>query len=111
MIPKGSNGKVWGEILDGVYTTYRKRDVHLCFKYNAYGIQKDLFEILKANKCRFVHISEDGQRVFESNLGAWEKHGIRDVLRREDGEQIFLPFKYMRVIKDDKSISLDRWNE
>lgn len=109
MILRGSDGKVWGEIKNSTYVSHRKRKEHLCIKYRAYGIQSDIFDILIENNVYYINIVEDNERTLRSKVITWKEKGIRDTLRKEDGEQIFLPVSEMRLWEDKKIKHLDNW--
>jgi hypothetical protein len=90
---RGKDGKFWGEVCGGVYVSKRKSE-HFCFKYRGYGIQKDLFDRLIVANVNVIRIeTEKGKYVAKINV--WKEKGITATLRKEDGEQIFLPLEYM----------------
>lgn len=96
MVQVRRDGKYWGKTEGDTYFT-RRNNNHYCRKYAGWGIQYDLFEQLKAAHIkRIIILAPDGHYL--SSLENWDKHGTIDVLRFEDGEQIFLPKAMMERI-------------
>lgn len=86
---------IWGEVVTDdssdtkVYITKRNGG-HFCWKHRGYGIQYDLFQSLMNAGVDEIRIRTP-DTILISSIETWDKKGIIDVLRFEDGEQIFLP--------------------
>ena len=77
-----------------IFSKFVNPKKHLFRIYNAYGIQKDVFDkYLKGNLGKIV-ITEKGGGVLESKISKWEEYGI--VSNFGNGEQVFLPLRYMK---------------
>lgn len=84
-----------GTINDNVF--YRKiTPKHFVRKYQGYAIQQDVFKRLRPYKCNDI-VFVKGKTQLKSSLVQWEQFGITDDLGH--GLQVFLPEKYMEVIK------------
>lgn len=87
--------RLWGEVIEDedsgakVYVTKRS-EKHFCWKHRGYGIQYDLFQALERTGVDEIRVVTP-DATFISPPEIWSRKGTIDVLRFEDGEQIFLP--------------------
>lgn len=93
------NNKVVGEYDTDTktFTKQVKRDKHRFWKYNAYGIQQNIYEGLLKRGCEKVVIEEDKEGVFESDFSSWAT-GI--VENQGFGTQVFLPINQMNHVTE-----------
>lgn len=90
------HGRKVGVVSGYTFTTYRKRDAHFCRKHGGWGINVEVFKDLKDAQVGEVVLIADGT-PFQVTLADWERFGVKDTLRAEDGEQIFLSEDHFRT--------------
>jgi len=100
-------GRAIGTLIEKGTETFFEKYVnplkHFFRIYQAYGIQKVVFDKYLRNRKGKVIITERHGRILESQIGLWEKFGIENNFG--DGSQIFLPVKYMSNLSN-KQIKL-----
>lgn len=92
-------------ITKGIETIFQKfvnPRKHFFRMYMGYGIQKEVFDKLLKNRKGRVIINEKGGKTFESSIKEWEKRGIEGDWG--DGEQVFLPIRFMRDLNGRQKI-------
>lgn len=93
------NGRKIGSLSkDGkTWFTRRVQQGHWCHRYMGYGIQAEVLDALKERGVERITLWEQrpsGKVVkFTIPIGEWG--GVRDVLRQQDGLQVFMPYKSM----------------
>lgn len=93
------NGKVVGEYDTDkhLFTKNVKRNKHRMWKYNAYGIQMNIYEGLLKRDCKSIVIKEkDTGDMYYSTIDQWGKQGV--VEDNGYGTQVFLPVTDMNQI-------------
>lgn len=93
-------GRVVGQVEGGVFRTRREARIHLCEKFQAYGIQESaLFELADRGVHTIEleeHLANGTVRLWSVPREDWARQGIRAVLRPQDGRQVFLPTRWLR---------------
>jgi len=91
-----SDGRVVGQIADGVYYTRRRKSIHQLRRPPSWAIDRSiLLELSGAGVERVeLHDTESGQH-YTAQLSDFWRHGIR--VNRGFGEQVALPLAWWRI--------------
>lgn len=90
-------GKDVGWMFENVYYSRRKKSKHLMRKFNAWGINADIFEKVYKDGCQSIRIlDEESNDVYSAPVSEYKAHGI---FADFDGLQIFLPLDYWKIEK------------
>lgn len=97
-LPVHVHGKLKGYYVPGERTYYRVADRrNFCRKYDGWGIQASVVEMLRAEGCETVVIDLEGQhRTVQAPLSFFFTAGYRDTLNEYDGAHIFLAARHFR---------------
>ncbi|VVB54567.1 Uncharacterised protein [uncultured archaeon] len=78
------------------YISHRKRSEHFCRRYEGWGIAVDVFNELVKNGFTQIVLRVGLYETLTSSIELWQKQGVKDTLREDYEEQIFLPEKLMK---------------
>lgn len=82
------------------YLTYRSRGPHFVRKYQGYGVQRALLKHLIASGVTHINLVEHTSnqappRLFKVEAEWWWRVGTHDVLRAQDGAQVFVSVRQL----------------
>lgn len=96
-----ANGKVVGEMRNGIYVKRVIRSKHLMKMFQGYGISKSIVVQLAKDGCREIRINEDGEILYRIPYDLFVQKGIE---KNFDDLQVFCSLKYF-TSKDLKQAS------
>jgi len=106
-VPVRWGGATRGWLDTGRALYYRlARSEHWCVRHGGWGFQAEILERLRALGCRTVELRFENGRVIRAALARVLEEGVRDVLRPEDGEQVFLPDSAFEEVRPRDSARL-----
>jgi hypothetical protein len=90
-------GKDVGWMVRDAYYSKRKKSKHLMRKFNAWGINADIFEKIHKQGCKSIRVLDEEEGiVYSSAIEDYKAHGI---FADFDGLQMFLPLDYWKKEK------------